>query len=61
MAIGWYERYSAEAPGGAWVAEALGRRMVLLKKAGAHDAAIEAARQYLARFPRVRTRAWPAK
>jgi TolA-binding protein len=51
MAIGWYERYAAEAPAGAWVAEAMGRRMVLLKKSGAHDAAIEAARQYMTRFP----------
>jgi hypothetical protein len=51
MAIGWYERYAAEAPAGAWVAEAMGRRMVLLKKSGAHEAAIDAAHQYMARFP----------
>jgi TolA-binding protein len=52
MAIGWYERYVSETPRGTWVAEALGRRMVLLKKSGAHEAALEAARQYQERFPK---------
>jgi len=48
-AIGWYERYAHEAPGGPWVAEALGRRMVLLNASGA-EAARAAAQDYLRRF-----------
>jgi TolA-binding protein len=52
MAIGWYERYVSEAPRGTWVAEAWGRRVVLLKKTGAQEAALEAARQYQERFPK---------
>ncbi|MBN1606269.1 MAG: FecR domain-containing protein [Polyangiaceae bacterium] len=50
-AVIWYERYAAEAPSGAWIPEALGRRMVLLKKSGDGKAALEAARAYLLRFP----------
>jgi hypothetical protein len=52
QAVIWYERYVAEAPSGAWIPEALGRRMVLLRKSGDEKAALEAARAYLVRFPR---------
>lgn len=52
QAVAWYERYAAEAPNGPWISEALGRRMVLLSKSGAKEAALEAARTYLLRFPR---------
>ena len=51
-AVIWYERYVAEAPSGAWIPEALGRRMVLLRKSGDEKAALEAAAAYLLRFPR---------
>jgi TolA-binding protein len=51
-ALSWYERYLAEAPGGALAPEAMGRRMLVLKRAGNSQAAKEAADQYLQRFPR---------
>ncbi len=50
-AIGWYDHYVAEAPTGTWVAEALGRRMVLLKNSQGAAVAESAAKDYLARFP----------
>jgi ferric-dicitrate binding protein FerR (iron transport regulator) len=50
IAIGWYEQYVAESPAGVWVAEALGRRMVLLNAAQNAAAARKAARDYLQRF-----------
>ncbi len=50
-AIGWYDRYVMEAPTGSFVAEALGRKMIALKKAGNASAAKDAAAAYLKRFP----------
>ncbi len=50
-AIAWYDRYVAEAPGGAFVPEALGRRMVALRKIGNTAEARQAASDYLQRFP----------
>jgi hypothetical protein len=50
-AIGWYDRYVTEAPAGSFVAEALGRKMIALKKAGNAAAAKDAAAAYLKRFP----------
>ena len=50
-AITWYETYVAEAPAGSFVAEALGRKMIALKRSGNLDAAQAAARAYLQRFP----------
>lgn len=47
----WYERYLTEAPGGAYAAEALGRRMVLGERAGRHEQAAELASEYLERYP----------
>jgi hypothetical protein len=51
-ALGWYERYLAEKPGGAFAAEASGRRLVSLVRLGRTDAARSAAESYLKRFPR---------
>jgi len=50
-AITWYDRYVAEAPGGSFVAEALGRKMIALKRSGNVEAARSAAQDYLQRFP----------
>jgi hypothetical protein len=50
-AVAWYDRYLAEAPGGALAAEALGRRMVAIKAASGKDAARAAADDYLRRYP----------
>jgi len=50
-AIGWYDRYVTEAPAGSFVAEALGRKMIALEKAGNATAAKDAAVAYLKRFP----------
>jgi ferric-dicitrate binding protein FerR (iron transport regulator) len=51
-ALGWYERYLAEKPGGAFAAEASGRRLVALVRLGRADAAGSAADSYLKRYPR---------
>lgn len=50
-AVGWYDRYLAEAPSGGLVPEALGRRMLALKKAGDVAGSRKAALDYLRRFP----------
>ena len=50
-AIGWYDRYLAEAPGGAYAAEALGRKLALMAKTSP-SAARGVAKQYLAAYPR---------
>jgi TolA-binding protein len=50
-AMGWYERYVAEAPKGAWVADALGRHLVLLNGTQGAASAQGAAKNYLGRFP----------
>ncbi|MEZ4446017.1 MAG: FecR domain-containing protein [Polyangiaceae bacterium] len=49
-AIGWYDRYLAEAPGGAYASEALGRKLYLLSKSNPAAAKV-LARQYLAAYP----------
>jgi hypothetical protein len=51
-ALGWYDRYLAEAPGGPLAAEALGRRMLALQRLGRSDDAKRAATLYLQRFPK---------
>lgn len=51
QAISWYERYVAEAPSGVWVADAVGRRMVILHESQGGPAAQTAAKDYLERFP----------
>lgn len=50
-AIAYYDQYLAEAPGGSFAAEALGRKMIALKRAGGAAAAAPIATDYLARFP----------
>ena len=50
-AITWYDRYVAEAPAGAWVAEATGRRMAILYKTQGAAAANRAAKDYLQKYP----------
>lgn len=49
-AIEWYRRYGVEDPKGRYVAEALGRRMVLLTSSSAEEAR-RVAEDYLRRFP----------
>ena len=51
-ALGWYERYLAETPGGAFAAEASGRRLVALVRLGRAETARASAESYLKRFPR---------
>jgi TolA-binding protein len=46
----WYEVYLRESPGGAYAAEALGRRMMLLQRVKGPDAARPLASEYIARF-----------
>jgi TolA-binding protein len=50
-ALGWYDRYLAEAPRGAYVSEALGRKMMALERSGRDRQASEIATDYLRRFP----------
>jgi hypothetical protein len=50
-ALGWYDRYLAEAPNGAYVSEALGRKMMALQRSGRNLQASEIATDYLRRFP----------
>jgi ferric-dicitrate binding protein FerR (iron transport regulator) len=50
-ALSWYNTYLSEAPQGAFAAEALGRRLVLLERSAGAAAARDSARSYLRRFP----------
>ncbi len=50
-AIALYDQYLAEAPAGSFAVEALGRKMMALKRAGGAEAAAPSATDYLARFP----------
>lgn len=49
-ALAWYDRYLTEAPSGAYVSEALGRKMMVLERTGHHDEAVAMAADYLRRF-----------
>lgn len=51
-ALGFYDRYLAEAPAGAFAAEALGRKMVAVEKTSGPAAARPLAEIYLARYPK---------
>jgi TolA-binding protein len=51
-ALGWYDRYLAEAPGGAHASDALGRKMTLLQRSNRRPEALAVAHDYLQRFPR---------
>jgi len=50
-ALRWYDRYLAEAPEGAYASEALGRKMMTLRRIGQQAEASEIAADYLRRFP----------
>ena len=50
-ALGWYDRYLGEAPGGAYVSEALGRKMMALERTHRRTEAAAIAADYLGRFP----------
>jgi TolA-binding protein len=50
-ALAWYDHYLSEAPSGALVSEALGRKMMVLERARRHDEAVAMAADYLHRFP----------
>jgi hypothetical protein len=50
-ALGWYDRYLDEAPGGAYVSEALGRKMMDLERTHRRAEAVAVAADYLRRFP----------
>ena len=50
-AVRWYDAYLAEAPGGAFAGDALGRKMVLVSRSQGRDAAKPLAARYLQRFP----------
>jgi TolA-binding protein len=51
-ALAWYDRYLAEAPDGAHVSDALGRKMTLLQRSNRRAEALAVAHDYLQRFPR---------
>ena len=51
QALDWYDRYLREAPSGAYVSEALGRKMVVLQRTGRQGQASDIATDYLRRFP----------
>jgi TolA-binding protein len=50
-ALAWYDSYLAEAPDGAYVSEALGRKMMVLERNRRHDEAMRIASDYVRRFP----------
>ena len=50
-AINWYLQYEREAPNGPLIAEAVGRRMLLLQATGDRSATEGLAREYVTRFP----------
>jgi TolA-binding protein len=49
--LAWYDRYLEEAPAGAYVSEALGRKMMVLERAHRRAEAAAIASDYLRRFP----------
>jgi TolA-binding protein len=51
-ALGWYDRYLAEAHDGVDVSDALGRKMTLLARWNRRTEALSVARDYLRKFPR---------
>ncbi|WP_437965944.1 FecR domain-containing protein [Sorangium sp. So ce260] len=50
-AIGWYDRYLTESPAGSLAAEALGRKMIVVRASRGEAAARPVAEEYLARYP----------
>jgi hypothetical protein len=50
-AVGRYDEYLARAPSGTYAAEALGRKLILVKEAQGPGVARQVAEEYLRRFP----------
>jgi hypothetical protein len=50
-ALTWYDRYLLESRGGAYVSEAMGRKMMVLERSGRRTDAAAIAADYLRRFP----------
>jgi hypothetical protein len=50
-AMNWYDKYQTESPNGVWLADALGRKLVLSNQLRGRDATLGAAKEYLERFP----------
>jgi hypothetical protein len=50
-AMTWYDKYLAESPNGVWIADAMGRRLVLMNQLQGKEATLAAAKEYLDRFP----------
>jgi transmembrane sensor len=50
-AMNWYDKYQTESPNGVWIADALGRNLVLSNQLRGRDATLGAAKEYLERFP----------
>jgi len=50
-ALAWYDEYLGRAPGGTYAAEALGRKMILVKETAGAERARQIASEYLERFP----------
>jgi hypothetical protein len=50
-AIGWYDRYLAEAPIGEFASEALGRKLTAVQRVSGAPSARPVAQEYLRRFP----------
>lgn len=50
-ALEWYERYLAESPEGPYAAQALGRKLLIVRERSGRSAALSVAREYLQRFP----------
>jgi len=50
-AMNWYLQYEREAPSGPLIAEAVGRRLLLLQAAGDRSGTERLAREYVSRFP----------
>jgi ferric-dicitrate binding protein FerR (iron transport regulator) len=50
-AIGWYDRYLVESPGGEFASEALGRKLVAVQRVSGAASARPVAQEYLRRFP----------
>src|SRR5262249_30536975 len=50
-ALQWYDVYLREGPSGSLAAEALGRKMLAVRRTGGRDAARPIAEEYLRRYP----------
>jgi FecR-like protein len=50
-ALEWYERYLSESPEGPYTAQALGRKLLIVRDRSGPAAAANIAREYLQRFP----------